>query len=72
MSLSFSNSLREVQVRTLKEPEYENEVNLCPYCSEKMIQVTPCEYMGEPPPQFLESLIEVGLWFIPECPQFLR
>jgi len=28
--------------------------------------------MGIPPPQFLESLIEVGLWFIPECPQFLR
>ena len=71
MPLSFSNSLREVQVRTLKEPEYENEVNLCSYCSEKMIQVAPCEYMGEPP-QFLESLIEVGLWFIPECPQFLR
>jgi len=28
--------------------------------------------MGIPPPQFLESLIDVGLWFIPECPQFLR
>jgi len=28
--------------------------------------------MGIPPSQFLESLTEVGLWFIPECPQFLR
>jgi hypothetical protein len=56
----------------LSIPEYENEVNLCPYCSEKMIHVAPCEFMGEPPPQFLESLIEVGRWFIPECPQFLR
>jgi len=28
--------------------------------------------MGIPLPQFLKSLIEVGLWFIPEYPQFLR
>jgi len=24
------------------------------------------------PSQILESLVDVALWFIPECPQFLR
>ena len=57
----------------LSMPKYENELNLCPYCSEKMIHVAPKDSAtGEPPPQMFESLIEVGLWFIPECPQFLR
>ena len=57
----------------LSMPKYENEANLCPYCSEKMIHVSPRDSAtGEPPPQLLESLIDVGLWFIPECPQFLR
>jgi len=28
--------------------------------------------LGEPPPQPLECLVDVALWFIPEYPQFLR
>ena len=54
-------------------PKYENELNLCPYCSEKMVRiVTRDGSLGEPPPQVMESFIDVGLWFIPEYPQFLR
>jgi len=28
--------------------------------------------LGEPPPQMIESIIDVLDWFIPEYPQFLR
>ena len=45
----------------------------CPYCSKMMVVVLPCDSsMGEPSPQPLECLVDVALWFIPECPQFLR
>ena len=55
----------------LSMPKYENELNLCPYCSKKMVVVLPCDSsMGEPPPQMMECLVDVGLWFIPECPKF--
>ena len=54
-------------------PKYENELNLCPYCSEKMVRIiTRDGSLGEPPPQMIESFIDVELWFIPEYPQFLR
>ena len=62
--LSYSN---------LSMPKYENEASLCPYCREKMVQVTPCgDSLCEPPPQMMECIIDVGLWFIPECPQLFR
>ena len=53
-------------------PKYENELNLCPYCSEKMVRIEAREFMGEPPPQMMECIIDVLDWFIPEYPQFLR
>ena len=54
-------------------PKYENETNLCPYCSEKMVRVLTCDgSLDRPPPQILECFVDVALWFIPECPQFLR
>jgi len=53
----------------LSMPKYENELNLCPYCSEKMVKLLPCDSsLCEPPPQMMECLIDVELWFIPECP----
>ena len=61
-NLSYSN---------LSMPKYENELSLCPYCSEKMVKVLPCDVsLDRPPPQPLECLVDVGLWFIPEYPQF--
>jgi len=61
--LSYSN---------LSMPKYENELNLCPYCSEKMVRVLTCDgSLDRPPPQILECIVDVGLWFIPEYPQFL-
>ena len=43
------------------------------YCSEKMVRIiTRDGSLGEPPPQMMESFIDVELWFIPEYPQFLR
>ena len=57
----------------LSMPKYENEANLCPYCSEKMVRVLTCDgSLDRPPPQILECFVDVVLWFIPECPQFLR
>ena len=57
----------------LSMPNYENESNLCPYCSEKMVRVLTCDgSLDRPPPQILECFVDVALWFIPECPQFLR
>lgn len=53
-------------------PKYENELNLCPYCSEKMVRIESREFIGEPPPQMMECIIDVLDWFIPEYPQFLR
>ena len=53
-------------------PKYENELNLCPYCSEKMVRIESREFIGEPPPQMMECVIDVLDWFIPEYPQFLR
>ena len=54
-------------------PKYENELNLCPYCSEKMVHVlTRDGSLGEPPPQMMECLVNDLDWFIPEYPQFLR
>ena len=54
-------------------PKYENESKLCPYCSEKMVKVLPCDSsLGELPLQPLECLVDVALWFIPEYTQFLR
>ena len=53
--------------------KYENELNLCPYCSEKMVHVlTRDGSLGEPPPQMMECLVNDLDWFIPEYPQFLR
>jgi len=57
----------------LSMPKYENVANLCPYCSEKMVRVLTCDgSLDRPPPQILECIVDVVLWFIPECPQFLR
>ena len=57
----------------LSMPNYENESNLCPYCSEKMVRVLTCDgSLDRPPPTPLEAIVDVALWFIPECPQFLR
>ena len=53
-------------------PKYENELNLCPYCSEKMVRIEERDFSGEPPPQMMECIIDVLDWFIPEYPQFLR
>ena len=53
-------------------PEYENELNLCPYCSEKMVRIEERVWSGKPPPQMMECVIDVLDWFIPEYPQFLR
>tara|TARA_B100000745_G_scaffold261475_1_gene185335 strand:+ start:348 stop:515 length:168 start_codon:yes stop_codon:yes gene_type:complete len=54
-------------------PKYENELNLCPYCSEKMVRVLDVgKLAGEPPPQMLECIVNAEEWFIPEYPQFLR
>ena len=45
----------------------------CPYCSEKMVRVLTCDgSLDRPPPTPLEAIVDVALWFIPECPQFLR
>ena len=53
-------------------PKYENELNLCPYCSEKMVRVLDVDgSMGEPPPQMMECVVDVKEWFTPEYPQFL-
>ena len=63
----------DLSYNKLSMSNYENELNLCPYCSEKMVHVATCDgSLDRPPPQFLESLVDVGLWFIPEFPQFLR
>ena len=57
----------------LSMPKYENESNLCPYCSEKMKLIVNRDVsLGEPPPQQMECLVDLCDWFIPECPQFLR
>ena len=57
----------------LSMPKYENELNLCPYCSEKMVRVLDVDgSMGEPPPQMMECVVDVEEWFTPEYPQFLR
>ena len=57
----------------LSMPKYENELNLCPYCSEKMVRVLDVDgSMGEPPPQMMECVVDVKEWFTPEYPQFLR
>jgi len=61
--LSYSN---------LSMPKYENEAKLCPYCSEKMVGIESREFIGEPPPQMMECLVNDLDWFIPEYPQFLR
>ena len=53
-------------------PKYENELNLCPYCSEKMVRIESREFIGEPPPQMMECVVNAEEWFIPEYPQFLR
>ena len=53
-------------------PKYENELNLCPYCSEKMVRIEERVWSGKPPPQMMECVIDVLDWFIPEYPQFLR
>lgn len=53
-------------------PEYENELNLCPYCSEKMVRIEERDFSGEPPPQMMECIIDPCEWFIPECPKILR
>ena len=51
----------------LKMPDYENESNLCPYCSEKMVTVLPCsDSLDEPPPQMMECMVNAEEWFIPE------
>jgi len=56
----------------LSMPKYENETNLCPYCSEMTVRVLPYDSsLGKPPPQMMECLVDVGLWFIPEYPKFL-
>ena len=53
-------------------PKYENESNLCPYCSEKTVRVLPYDVSSTiPPPQMMECLVSVLDWFIPEYPQFL-
>jgi len=53
-------------------PKYENELNLCPYCSEKMVHVDTCDGIGDRPPQFMECIVDPCEWFTPEYPQFLR
>jgi len=53
----------------LKVPEYENELNLCPYCTEKMVKLLPTDSsLYEPPPQMMECIVDPCEWFIPECP----
>ena len=55
----------------LSMPKYENELNLCPYCSEKMVKLLPCDSsLCEPPPQMMECLVNAKEWFIPEYPIF--
>ena len=57
----------------LSMPKYESELNLCPYCSEKMVHVLDVDgSMGEPPPQMMECIVNAEEWFTPEYPQFLR
>ena len=53
-------------------PKYENELNLCPYCTEKMVRIEERVWSGKPPPQMMECVIDILDWFIPEYPQFLR
>ena len=57
----------------LSMPKYENETKLCPYCNEKMVMVLTCDgSCDRPPPQQMECFVDVGLWFIPECPRFFN
>lgn len=57
----------------LSMPKYENELNLCPYCSEKMVHVNTCDgSCDRPPPQPMECIVNAKEWFTPEYPQFLR
>jgi hypothetical protein len=38
-----------------------------------MVHVNICDGTGDrPPPQFMECIVDVLDWFIPEYPQFLR
>ena len=54
-------------------PKYENETKLCPFCSEKLVKVLPCDVsLDRPPPEPFEAFVDIGLWFIPECPKFFR
>ena len=60
----------ELSYSKLSMPKYESEFLNCPYCTEKLKMICCSDGTSDrPPPQHMECIIDVGLWFIPECPR---